>query len=311
MTITLPHNYSPRTYQTPFLSAMDRGLLRAVLVWHRRAGKDKTLLNFTVKKMFERVGVYFYLFPTYAQGKKIIWDGVDGDGFRFLSHFPPEIIESKNDTEMKVKTRNGSVFQIIGTDNYDSIMGTNPVGCVFSEYALQDPRAWDYIRPILRENGGWAVFNFTPRGKNHGNDLFEMARENPEWFCQRLTVDDTIRPDGSPVLSREDMDKERAEGMDEELIRQEYYCSFDMGVQGAYFFKQIQTAEEDGRVTGVPYDSRLEVDTWWDLGKIGEYNKRLLWNRLGYSRDRVFELTISEPVKKVVIGANLEVSEGR
>jgi len=33
---------------------------------------------------------------------------------------------------------------------------------------LQDPRAWDFIRPILAENGGLAVFNFTPRGANHG-----------------------------------------------------------------------------------------------------------------------------------------------
>ncbi len=82
------------------------------------------------------------------------------------------------------------------TDNFDGIMSTNPIGCVFAEYSLQDPRAWDYIRSILRENGGWAIFDFTPRGRNHGYALYQIARKlqaegDPTWFAEKLTVDDT------------------------------------------------------------------------------------------------------------------------
>lgn len=264
--ITIPHKFTPRKYQLPLLSAMDRGIKRAVWIAHRRAGKDKTLLNFTIKKMFERVGTYYYLLPTYAQAKKIIWDGIDGSGVKFLDHFPAEIIKSVNNTDMKIELVNGSVFQLIGTDKIDSIMGTNPVGCVFSEYSLQNPQAWDLIRPILRENGGWAVFNYTPRGKNHGYDLYQMARNNPEWFCQILTIRDTQKEDGSPIISEVDIESERAEGMDEDLIQQEYYCSFTAAVTGAYYAKQIQQAEDDGRICRVPYDPKITVDTWWDLG---------------------------------------------
>jgi len=178
--------------------------------------------------MYQRVGIYYYFFPTYAQGKKIIWDGIDGMGFKFLDHFPPELIRNQNATEMKITLVNGSLFQIVGTDNYDSIVGTNPVGCVFSEFALQDPTAWEYVRPILRENGGWAIFPYTPRGFNHGWDLYQMAQNDPDWFCELLTVTDT------GVLTEADVDAERRAGMPEPLIQQEFYCSFEH-VEGMTF----------------------------------------------------------------------------
>jgi hypothetical protein len=219
--LTIPYNYTPRNYQFPVLSAMDSGIKRAVCVWHRRAGKDKTILNFVIKEMFKRIGVYYYFFPTYAQGKKILWDGIDGKGFKFLDHFPREVIVTKNATEMKITLINGSLFQIVGTDNYDSIMGTNPVGCVFSEFPLQDPLAWEYVRPIIRENGGWAIFPYTPRGFNHGWDLYQMAMNDPDWFCERLTINDT------DVLTAADIEAERRSGMTEPLIQQEFYCSFE------------------------------------------------------------------------------------
>ncbi len=166
--LTIPHNFSPRPYQLPILRALDSGIKRAVAVWHRRAGKEKTFINYVAKAAFTRVGTYYYLFPTYAQARKVLWDGRDREGFPFMAHFPKEVVKKQNDSEMRLELINGSAVQLIGTDNIDSIVGTNPVGCVFSEYAVQDPRAWDYIRPILRENGGWAIFDYTPRGKNHG-----------------------------------------------------------------------------------------------------------------------------------------------
>ena len=258
--ITIPYKFNPRPYQLPALEALDGGCKRVVAIWHRRSGKEKTFVNYTVKAMFERVGSYFYIFPTFTQAKKAVWDGMDKEGFPFMGHFPKEIIEKKNESDLKITTTNGSIFQLIGSENIDGIMGTNPVGVVFSEYALQDPQAWDYVRPILRENGGWAIFDFTPRGKNHGFTLYEMAKNNPDWFCQVLTVNDT------GVLSQGDIDAERREGMDEDLIQQEFYCSFEGSAQGSYYAKQIQLAETEKRIGKVPYDPSLLVDTWWDLG---------------------------------------------
>jgi len=239
---------------------------RAVLVWPRRHGKDKTALNFTIREMFRRVGTYFHFFPTYAQGKKILWDGMGKDSFPFLSHFPPPIIAARNETELQITTINGSIWQVVGTDKIDSVVGTNPVGCVFSEYALQDPRAWKLVSPILRENDGWAVFCYTPRGHNHGKELYDMARQNPEWFCQRLTARDCRRDDGRQVITDEDIEAERHAGMDEALLQQEYFCSFEGYMEGSYYAKQLQKAEDDGRITDVPHRPNLPVFTCWDLG---------------------------------------------
>jgi phage terminase large subunit len=258
--LTIPYNFVPRPYQIPVLAALDKGIKRVVAVWHRRAGKEKTFINYIAKAALQRVGSYYYLFPTYSQSKKVLWDGRDRDGFPFMAHFPKEIIRSKNETELRIELINGSSIQLIGSDNIDSVVGTNPVGCVFSEFALQDPKAWDYMRPILRENGGWAIFDYTPRGKNHGYQIYQMAKDNPDWFAQVLTVDDT------KCLSSQDIDAERREGMSEELIQQEFYCSFEGVQQGAVFGRQVQEAERDGRICSVPYQPEFPVDTWWDIG---------------------------------------------
>lgn len=110
--------------------------------------------------MMQRIGAYYYFFPTYNQGRKILWDGRDKEGFKFMDHIPQELRVRTDNQQMLIEIRGGSIFQIIGTDNVDSIVGTNPIGCVFSEYSLQDPIAWDYMRPILAENGGFAIFNY-------------------------------------------------------------------------------------------------------------------------------------------------------
>jgi len=264
--IPLPHNFTPRSYQKPSLEAMRSGIKRALLVWHRRSGKDKTMLNWMIEASRERIGSYYYFFPTYSQAKKVIWAGIDRDGFPYLGHFPRELIIKKYETELKIEMAHGSSFQLVGTDNIDSIMGTNPIGCVFSEYSLQNPLAWDYIRPILRENGGWAVFIYTPRGKNHGWDLYDTNRDNPDWYCEVLTVKDTKRPDGIPVITQEDIEADRREGMSEDLIEQEYYCSFEAAYPGAYYSKELRDARESGRIGVVPHTSMLTVNTAWDLG---------------------------------------------
>lgn len=268
--ISIPYNFIPRSYQLDLLSYLDKGGnsgKRAVIVWHRRAGKEKTSWNYTICAACRKVGSYYYFFPTNVQARKVLWDGMDASGFKFLDHIPKPLIDGQpNQTEMKIRLKNGSILQILGTDNYDSVRGTNPIGCVFSEYSYQDPRAWDTFRPILTENKGWAIFNFTSNGRNHAHELYYNAKSAPNWFTQILTINDTKREDGTPVISAEDIENERAAGMDEEMISQEYYCSFTGITVGSYYGKLMEKASEEGRIGAVPYETRLPVDTWWDLG---------------------------------------------
>lgn len=252
----IPVGYEPRDYQLPFLRAMDSGFNRAVCVWHRRSGKTKTLLNFSVKKAFERVGVYYHCFPEYGQGRKILWDGIDKEGHRSLDYHIPEVLrKATNKTELKIELINGSIWQVIGADNYDSLVGPNPVGLIMDEWAVSDryPMAWDYFRPILAENGGWAVFPYTPRGMNHGWSLYQMALTNPKWFCQLLSVEDT------KAISRADIQAESEAGMPESMVQQEFYCSFNASTGDIVIpFAWIQSAlrrdvnyTRSGRVAGL------------------------------------------------------------
>ena len=273
--LELPKFFKPRSYQRDFLRAMRAGAKRAALVWHRRAGKDATTLNWTIEAMCQRPGTYYYFLPTYAQGKRIIWDGIQADGRPFRDHFPEELLLGEpNTTEMKITLAcpagGHSIFQIIGGDNIDSIVGTNPVGCVFSEYSLMNPAAWDLMRPILAENGGWAVFVYTPRGRNWGWKLWQHAFEAREFFTSLKTVNDTRRDapgeNGEPVVSAEAIAFERDNGMTEELIQQEFFCSFEGSLTGSYYGDLMTKLWKSGRISAVPAKRDVMVDTAWDIG---------------------------------------------
>ena len=203
----------------------------------------------------------YYIFPTFAQAKRVIWNSITNTGERFLDYIPSQVIESTNSQEMMIRFKNGSILQLVGSDNYDALMGTNPQATVFSEYALQDPRAYQYIRPILVANDGWALFISTPRGKNHLYELYQIALEHPDWFCSKLTVEDTGH------ISLFDIEKERSDGLiSEDLIQQEYYTSFDLGVEGSFYAKYIDRMRVKGQIGIVPWESGFKVNTAWDLG---------------------------------------------
>ena len=217
--------------------------------------------------MLQRVGVYWCLFPYQVQARKAIWGGIDAQGRNILDQvFPHEIRKRTSSQEMLIELVNGSTFQLAGSDNYNNLVGSNPVGVVFSEWSLCDPNAWGYIRPILAENDGWAAFIYTPRGKNHGWSLYNMARKSEGWYCENLTVNDTSREDGSPIITPEVIDQERSEGMEEALVQQEFYGSFEAQIAGAYYSDQITAAKEQGRIGRLPIEPSLPVHTAWDLG---------------------------------------------
>ena len=275
--VTLPYNWAPRDYQLPAWRALEAGAQRVLLVWHRRAGKDNLGLNWTVRSSMQRVGMYWHVFPTYNQGRKALWNGATKEGRRFLDFWPKQLIKrGPVEDEMLIELVNGSIWQVVGTDNIDRLVGANPVGVVMSEYPLQDPRAWDLLRPILSENEGWAIFPYTPRGRNHGYELYQNAVEKlvpkwpGRWFVQKLSVDDTWKHDEEgrkvPVITQEIIEEDRLSGMAPELIDQEYYVSFDAPLIGSYYGDAMKEAEAQGRIGEVPWDPRLPVDTWWDIG---------------------------------------------
>jgi len=259
MELTLPHNFTYRPYQKDIVNFVRNGWKRAVLLYHRRGGKDKTMWNLTVEMAVREVWGYAYVLPTYAQWKKIIWDSIDKDGNMFRSHIPPQLIESENSQELKINLKNGSFIQILGSENIDGLRGISPRGIVFSEYAFQNPTAWEVMRPILAENGGWAIFNSTPNGKNHFFELYNMAKDNENWFTQRLTVDDTW------MVKKEYIDEERRNGMSEEMVMQEYYVSFDVGAIGSYYGREMEEARADWRIAKLPFNKDVPLDLYFDL----------------------------------------------
>lgn len=282
--IALPHNWKPRLYQRPAWDYMMKTPIRAraVCMWHRRAGKDLMAVNVISLKSQERVGTYWHLFPTYKQGKNVAWIGSTKDGRKFQDHFHPALIKSTNSTDLRIEFHNGSSYQVVGSDNIDSLVGTNPVGVILSEYSLHDPKAWDYLRPILSENDGWAMFIYTARGRNHGYKLWNMAQKNPTWFCEKLCAgnEGTQREDGTPVISDEAIDEERKSGMSEEMIQQEYFNSFDAPMVGAFYSQQMDAAMKAGRITNVPHEPGLMVNTYWDLG-VGDATAIWFTQRVG------------------------------
>ncbi|MGD0486118.1 MAG: hypothetical protein ABSB94_02905 [Syntrophorhabdales bacterium] len=267
--IDIPCGWVPRPDQRTLWDYLERGGKRAVCVAHRRWGKDDVALHFTATQMIQRPGNYWHMLPQANQARKVVWDAINPKtGKRRVDEaFPKEIRRKIHEQEMFIEFANGSTWQLVGSDNYNSLVGSAPAGIVFSEYAVADPMAWAYLRPILAANEGWALFIYTPRGANHGKSLYDFARAEPGWFATLLPADRT------PVFTPDRLNQERRELLaefgeteGEMLFLQEYYCSFEGMVRGAYYSKQLRAARSDGRITAVPHAAGHEVYTFWDLG---------------------------------------------
>lgn len=225
------------------------------------SGKDITAFNLAIRQCLRKKCTVYYIFPTFRQARRVIWDAIMNDGRRILDFIPKEAIAAKNEQEMKIRFVNGSFLQLVGSNDYNALMGTNPYAAIFSEYALQDPRAYQFLRPILTANDGWALFISTPRGKNFLWDLYKIAENSPQWYCILQTVLDTKH------ISLEAIEQERLEGiMSEDLIQQEYFCSFSMGVEGSYYLKYLDKLNFNGQIGSVPWQPSYPVHTAWDIG---------------------------------------------
>lgn len=269
-TIRLPNNWNPRPYQLPDWRHMETGCKRLFALWHRRAGKDDFCLHWAATRAMLRPATYWHMLPQASQARKAIWEAVNPHtGKRRIDEaFPMEIRETTREQEMMIRFINGSTWQVVGSDNFNSLVGSPPAGVVFSEYALADPSSWAYLRPILAENGGWALFVTTPRGKNHAWKLFRHAEKDPDWHCSKLTAEDTNVFSPETLLSElKEMIDQFGDEMGRALFDQEYFCSFDAAIVGAVYGSQMAKIEREGRIRRNLYDPALPVNTAWDLGR--------------------------------------------
>lgn len=277
--VTIPANgWRPRPYQMGAWSAWERGIKRSSLWWHRRAGKDELSLHKACIAMHPaagapmsnaRVANYWHCLPAYTQARKAIWTAVNPHTgkLRIDEAFPHELRDSTRNDDMSITFKSGSSWRLVGSDDPNTLVGSPPFGIVFSEWALSNPSVWGYLQPILMENGGWADFITTPRGKNHAHALHQAAKNNPLWFQETLTVADTMALTPAQ-LDEVRKDYEALYGLEaaEALIEQEYFCSADAAILGAYYGKEMARADREGRITAVAPDPRYDLDTAWDLG---------------------------------------------
>lgn len=267
MYIKVPYGMIPRHYQIEFLQAVREGK-NVCSVIHRRAGKDVISVQAWLLRALTRVGTHVYLFPLIQQARAVIWKGMDFDGRPFLAAIPDALISKKNEARMEIELINGSRMVLGGSNNYNGLMGTNPVTIIYSEFSLHNPLARQYLNPILVQNRGIEIFQFTPRGKNHGWEVMDQVRDNPRYFVQHLTCEQTfVDPEKTiRVIPESFIVEAKAMGMSEEHIRQEFYCDFDVGNIGAYFTREMSDMEQEGRLTFVKPNPALPLHTVWDLG---------------------------------------------
>lgn len=265
------YEFRVRWYQRPFHEALvTQKKKRLIEIAHRRWGKDEIVLNGFRELSQRRVGTYWHCFPEYAQARKAIWNGINGHtGKRRIDEaFPPEIRKRINDNDMFIETVWGSTWQLLGSDRYDATVGSGPVGIAYSEWALCNPAAWAYHKPMIEESGGTAAFITTPRGNNHAKTMYERAKGNDHWFAELSSVLDT------GALTAEQLAESLAEYQDlygadlgRAMFEQEYYCSFSGAMIGAYWGAEMAKAERENRIGLVPVDYSQPIHTAWDLGK--------------------------------------------
>ncbi len=245
--------YAPRRV---FRAFHDRRQRWAVMVAHRRCGKTVACINDLIRKAVElkrEHGRLAYIAPFRAQAKEVAW--------AYLKRFAQPIIAEKNESELWVELMTGARISIHGADNPDRLRGAYLDGCVLDEFADMRPTVWgEVVRPMLADRQGWAVFIGTPKGMNEFYDIYQRSLVEPGWFSVLLRASET------GLLPQSELDDARAE-MTAEQYAQEFECSFEAAILGAYFGKEMSDAAAQGRITDVPYDPSLPCYTVWDLGK--------------------------------------------
>ena len=246
-------DYRPRDQIRAFHDRKERF---AIIVAHRRFGKTVAAINDLIRSCFEidRPNVRVaYIAPYLSQAKAVAWD--------YALEFTRDIPEIKvNHSELRIDFLNGARFRLFGADNYNAMRGLYFDAVVLDEMADFPASAWsNVIRPALADRRGSATFISTPKGKNEFWELWHEAQDDPNWFTAMLKASATS------ILDQEELDEARRT-MGDDRYEQEFECSFEAAIQGAFYAKEMKEATEDGRITRVPYDRAASVITAWDLG---------------------------------------------
>jgi hypothetical protein len=269
--IVLPaHGWKPRKHQRKIWSYLENGGRYAYQIAHRRWGKDDVALRWTSIAAFQKVGSYWHLLPEAAHARKAIWSAINPHtGMRRIDEaFPIALRRTTREQEMFIEFINGSTWQVGGSDRYNTLVGSSPAGVVFSEWALANPAAWAYVRPILLENGGWSAFITTPRGHNHAEKMLKAARNMPGAFSDVSTAMETgIFTPEALEQERQSLIAEYGPDFGQSIFDQEYMCSFDAAVMGAYYTAWMVQVRAEKRITDIAVDNTLPVNFAADLGR--------------------------------------------
>ena len=245
----------------------------AVLVAHRRCGKTVACVQGLIDRSTTSTlphGRYAYVGPYLSQAKEVAWE--------YLKRFAEPIIDNKNEGELWIETIKGDRIRIHGADNPDRLRGAYLDGVVLDEYADMRPSVYgSIIRPMLADRHGWATFIGTPKGRNEFHKVWAGAQGDPRWFAQMLRASET------GLISEEELSDARRDMTPEEYA-QEWECSFDAAIQGAYYGKEIAEAERAGRVCSVIREAAAPLNCSWDLG-ISNNGLMALW---------VFQVTMGQ-----------------
>lgn len=233
---------------------------------HRRFGKGAVFFNLVWSAALVYPGIYGYLLPTIGQSTRVIWETVGEDGIRLIYRIPEIFVHRYNHAQQKITLKNGSQIYVTGSDNYKRLIGMNFRFLIWDEHQDTNPAAVNAMRPMITRNKGFQAFLGTPRAYNHLGEMFHKQKSNPLWYTVNLTVDDTCDEHGNRIVTDEDIELERENGMPEELIQQEYYGSFEAAIRGAYFSNELVKTRQDGRIGNFPHDRRYPVYSGLDLG---------------------------------------------
>ena len=246
-------DYTPRLQAREFHDRTERF---AVLVAHRRFGKTVAAVNDLIRDALTidlpnvRVA---YIAPYLSQSKAVAWD--------YALEYTRDIPQIKvNHSELRIDFPNGARFRLFGADNYNAMRGLYFDAVVLDEMADFPASAWPtVIRPAIVDRKGRATIIGTPKGKNEFWEMYDYAKNHPEWWCRMFKASET------DILDADELE-EAKRTMGEDRYEQEFQCSFEAAIQGAYYAQEMKTATTTGRVTNVPYDPAVGVTTAWDLG---------------------------------------------
>jgi hypothetical protein len=266
-------DYAPRDV---FADFHDRTQRWAVVVAHRRCGKTVSCINDLIYRALtenKENGQYAYVAPYYSQAKNIAWD--------YLQRYAKPVMNRANQSELWVELFNGSKIKLYGADNPDALRGLYLDGVVLDEYADMRPRLWgEIIRPLLADRQGWATFIGTPKGHNAFYDVYNNATKDPRWFCK------TLRASQTGLLAQTELEDAQA-SMSPDQYEQEFECSFEAAIMGAYYGKEMRMLTDGGRITTVEYDPLFPCHTSWDLGFSDD--TAIFWFQVVYGELRILD----------------------